>query len=149
MQVEQIMTRSPAVCFPQSTLEDVARLMLQRNCGMIPVVDTAVSMVPVGVITDRDITCRTVGIGMDPLGMAVGDVMSKRPLTVHPFESLDTCVKVMEQNDIRRVLVVDDKGKCIGIVAQADIAKNAPADEVAELVKDISQGQMTAAAALL
>ena len=141
MQVQEIMTRSPAFCYPESTLQEVANIMVHKNCGIVPIVETSVHMVPLGVITDRDITCRTVALGKDPLEMTAREVMSAKPLTVSPTDSMRRCEELMEQNDVRRMLVVDQEGKCVGIVAQADIARNAPVSEVAELVRDISLGQ--------
>ena len=67
----------------------------------------------------------------------ISDVMTINPVSLPPDASVEDCCKLMEQRTIRRMLVTDD-GKCVGIVAQADIARMAPEHEVAELVKDIS-----------
>ena len=65
MQTKEIMTSDPACCGPETPLPEVARLMVERDCGEIPVLDE--NRRPVGVITDRDITCRTVAEGKNPL----------------------------------------------------------------------------------
>ena len=70
--------------------------------------------------------------------MVVGEVMTDNVITVTPDASVEDCVAVMEKNQIRRVAVVDGEGNLCGIVAQADIARKAPAFETAELVKDVS-----------
>jgi signal-transduction protein with cAMP-binding, CBS, and nucleotidyltransferase domain len=103
----------------------VAEMMVEHDCGEIPVVENLGNMLPVGVITDRDITCRTVARGLNPLIMTVADCMTTTPVTVMPGMSFEECCRVLEENLIRRVPVVDASGACIGIVAQADIARHA------------------------
>jgi len=139
MQVRDVMTENPAVCTPDTPLQEVAGLMVEHDCGCIPVVDDRASLKPVGMITDRDITCRTVAQGKNPLEMTAGECMTNSAETVTPEMSIEECCEVMEQNQLRRIIVVDESGVCCGIVAQADIAKYAPARETAEVVKDISQ----------
>lgn len=139
MQVKDVMTQNPAVCTPHTNLQEVARMMVEHDCGCIPVVDSQAMRKPVGVVTDRDITCRTVAQGKNPLEMTAGDCMTNAAETVTPETSIEECCEVMEQHQLRRILVVDETGACCGIVAQADIARYAPAQEAAEVVKDISQ----------
>jgi CBS domain-containing protein len=137
MQVKDIMTDHPACCTFDTSLRDVARMMVDCDCGEIPVVDAAQR--PIGVVTDRDITCRAVAQGKNPLEMKASDVMSHPVITVRPDTDVDDACDAMETHQIRRVPVVDDDGKICGIVAQADIARNAPEEETAEMVKDVSQ----------
>ena len=138
MNIKEIMTASPAVCVPATNLVDVARTMVQKNCGAVPVVDDMKTMKPVGMVTDRDITLRTLANGRNPVEMSAKDVMTINPISLSPLASVEECCRIMEQRAIRRILVTDETGKCVGIVAQADIAQTAPEHEVAELVKDIS-----------
>jgi len=99
--------------------------MMERNdCGCIPVVDSSSGMTPIGTITDRDIAIRAVAAGGDPAGVRASDVMTTQIATVKPGTSLEECLRVMEGRDIRRVLVVDDQGRCCGIVAQADVLRS-------------------------
>ena len=147
MQVKDVMTPEPACCTPDSTLQRVAELMVENDCGEIPVVENAASMKPIGVITDRDITCRTVAKGLNPLTMTVSECMTTPCVTVMPDMSLDECCRIMEENQIRRVPVVDAGGACCGIVALADIAKHAPKRETAEVVKEVSEPSSSASAA--
>lgn len=142
--VKEIMTIDPACCTPASTLEDAARLMINNDCGEIPVVDDPSSRMPVGVITDRDITCRTVGKGLNPLEMTVGDCMSTPLVSVTQDDTLENCMKVLEDNQIRRVPVIDGGGKIVGIVALADIARHAPKKESAEVLKEVSAASASA-----
>ena len=147
MQVKDIMTPDPACCTPDTSLERVAGMMVDHDCGEIPVVDNMAGMRPVGVITDRDITCRTVAKGLNPLTMTVAECMTTPCITVTPDMSLDECCKVMEENQIRRVPAVDEGGACCGIVALADIARYAAKREAGELVKEVSEPGRSASAA--
>jgi CBS domain-containing protein len=137
-QVKDVMTESPAVCTPEAMLTEAANLMVLHDCGCIPVVDSRTTHRPVGVITDRDITVRTVALGRNPLEMTVADCMSNAAETVTQETSIEECCELMEQFQLRRVIVVDDAGKCCGIVAQADIAKYAPTPQTAAVVRQVS-----------
>lgn len=138
MEVKNIMTKKPACCTTDSSLQEVARLMLEHDCGLSPVVESKHSMKLVGVITDRDITCRSVAVGKNPMKMTAGDCMSSPCVTVTPEMSVDDCCQVMEENQVRRVPVVDDRGACCGMVAQADIAQHASKKEIVRVVKGVS-----------
>jgi CBS domain-containing protein len=146
MQVKEIMTPDPACCTPDTMLQRVAEMMVENDCGEIPVVENIASMKPVGVITDRDITCRTVAKGLNPLVMTAGDCMTSPCVTVTPDMLLDDCCRRMEENQIRRVPVVDEGGACCGIVALADIAKHAGKRDTAEVVKEVSEPSSSASA---
>jgi CBS domain-containing protein len=124
MQIREIMTPNPACCTPDSTVQEIARMMKDNDCGCIPVVDSLSGMKPVGTITDRDITIRTVADNHDPINTKASDIMTTNIATVRPEMSLEECFDVMEEREIRRVLVVDNQGKCSGIVAQADIVQS-------------------------
>ena len=147
MEVKDVMTPDPACCTPDTTLQRVAELMVENDCGEIPVVENAASMKPVGVITDRDIVCRTVAKGLNPLTLTASECMTTPAVTVTPDTSLDECCRVLEENQIRRVPVVDASGACCGIVALADIAKHAKKRETAEVVKEVSEPSSSASAA--
>lgn len=137
MQVRDVMTENPACCSPHASIQEAAKLMVDHDCGEIPVVDEQNR--PVGVVTDRDICCRAVAEGKDVAQTRVGEVMSKPPVTVTPEDSLGDCCQRMEENQIRRVPVVDKSGSCCGMVAQADIARRAPEGETAEFLQGMSK----------
>ena len=126
-----------ATCGRDATLQDVARLMKQNDCGEIPIVDE--NRRPLGVITDRDIAVRAVATGCDPAKATAGDYMSSPVATVQEQGSLADVCQLMEQNKIRRVVVVDDRGGVTGIVAQADIALAGKKATTAEVVKQVSE----------
>lgn len=147
MEVKDIMTPDPACCTPDSTLQRVAEMMVENDCGEIPVVENMANMRPVGVVTDRDIVCRTVAKGLNPLTLTAPECMTAPAVTVTPDTPLDECCRVLEENQIRRVPVVDEGGACCGIVALADIAKHAKTRETAEVVKEVSEPSSSASAA--
>ena len=135
MRVQDIMTSDPACCRPDSSIVEAARLMAEKDCGALPVVDETGA--PVGVVTDRDICCRGVAEGKSG-ETRVSEVMSSDVLTVAPEDDVSTCCNRMEERQVRRAVVTDGAGKCCGIVAQADVAREADSAETAELVRDVS-----------
>jgi CBS domain-containing protein len=136
MDIQSVMTASPACCTPETTLREAAQLMRDKDCGEIPVVDA--QRRPLGVITDRDIAVRAVAQGVNT-DASVSDYMTSPATTVSDDSSLAKVAEVMEDQQIRRVLVVDARGSITGIVAQADIARSAADSRTAEVVKQVSQ----------
>lgn len=147
MQVKDVMTPDPACCTADTSLQEVAKLMVDHDCGEIPVVESKETKLPIGVITDRDIVCRSVAKGTNPLDLTAADCMSKPCVTVTPEMSIEECGNILEANKIRRVPVVDASGACCGIVALADIALRADADVSSEVVKEVSEPGSAASAA--
>jgi len=139
MQVKDFMTANPACCTAETGLQDVAQMMIDHDCGEIPVVENKKNRLPIGVITDRDIVCRTVAQGVNPLDGMVGDCMTTPCVTVTPDMSIEECCRVLEENKIRRVPVVDASGSCCGIVALADIALHTRKSVTADVVKEVSR----------
>ena len=136
MKIQEIMTPNPACCAPETSLRDVARLMVEHDCGEIPVLRDGR---PVGVITDRDITARAVAAGRNPLDTKASECMSSPVITVSPDTNVNDCCDTMEEHQIRRIPVVDESGSCCGMVSQADIAKHASAKKTAQVVKEVSK----------
>ncbi len=139
MKVEEIMTKNPACCSAETKLQEVAQMMVKNDCGCIPVVENEDSRKPIGMITDRDITIRTVAEGKNPLDLTAGDIMSDQVITVTSDTTVEDCCNKMESNQVRRIAVVDENGGCCGIVAQADVAINADKSKTAEVVKEVSK----------
>jgi CBS domain-containing protein len=136
-----LMTPNPACCTPDTPLNEVAQLMVRRNCGEIPVVDRSGHLV--GVITDRDIVCRVVAQDKNPMAHTALEAMSQPVFTVRANMSLQEVVNTMEAHQVRRVPVVDDRGGCAGMIAQADIARSGPEHDVAELVREVSRDDVS------
>lgn len=147
MQVKDVMTADPACCTPETSLTDVANLMVENDCGEIPVVESKSSSVPVGVVTDRDIVCRVVAKGFNPSEKSAADCMSVPVVTVTKETPVEECCRIMEEKMIRRVPVVDEKGVCCGIVALADIARQTQKGFAGEVIKEVSEPSETSSAA--
>lgn len=147
MQVNDVMTPDPACCTADTTLQEVAKLMVDHDCGEIPVVDGKETKKPIGVITDRDIVVRSVAKGNNPLDLTAADCMSKPCVTVTPEMSMEECGNILETNKIRRVPVVDQSGVICGIVAVADLALRAGGNVSTEVVKEVSEPGASASAA--
>ena len=136
-QARDIMTAGPSCCTATATLDQVAKLMVQNDCGEIPVVDHAERLL--GVITDRDIVCRVVADGKNPMAHTAEQYMSQPVVSVTADTAIPDVMTLMEKHQIRRVPVVDAHGCCVGIIAQADLAWNGPEKDVAELVREVSR----------
>lgn len=134
---QDVMTADPTRCSATTTLDEVAKLMRQFDCGEIPIVDSADR--PIGVVTDRDIVCRVVAEGQNPAAHTAGQCMTRPVITVQTDASLEDVLETMRRNQIRRVAVVDDEGCCAGIIAQADVALATRPGEVGTLVREVSR----------
>jgi CBS domain-containing protein len=132
-----VMTPDPACCTPNTTLDEVAKLMARNDCGEIPVIDTGDQLI--GVVTDRDIVCRVVAEGKNPVAYTAETCMSGPVVTVRADAPLEEVVSTMEKHQIRRVPVVDERDVCVGIIAQADVSWVGGPREVAELVREVSR----------
>ena len=136
MLIKDVMTASPTCCKPTDKLDSVAKLMLDHDCGEIPVCDGTNL---VGVITDRDITCRAVAVGKTPMAVPASDVMTRDVHTIAQDDKLEDALELMEKKLVRRLPVVDDNGRIVGIVSQADLVAKAPTLKVARAMKSVSQ----------
>jgi CBS domain-containing protein len=141
VRVKQIMTPDPARCIPDTTVRDVAVLMRDNDCGSIPVVENTSSHRLVGTVTDRDLAIRGLAEGKGPEAR-VREVMTPDPITCVTEDEVEDLRQVMIEQQVRRVPVVDTDGRLVGIVAQADIAREdgAASDrEVGRIVEAISE----------
>ena len=134
MKIKDIMTEAPACCTPETALSAVAKLMLEHDCGEIPICDGTKL---VGVVTDRDIACRAFTGAKNPLEIPVGEIMTAHPYAVVENTDVDTALDVMARHQIRR-LPVTREGKVVGIVSQADLLEVLPPQKSAALLKAIS-----------
>jgi CBS domain-containing protein len=140
MKAQELMTKAPTCCTPESTVREAAQLMLEQDCGCIPVVEKD-TMRLTGVVTDRDIACRGVAQGGGP-DTQVKDVMTTDPRCCHPEDDVAAVEQIMMQAKVRRVPVVDAQGDCVGMIAQADLALNeteVSESEVGRVVERISE----------
>jgi len=113
-----------------------ARLMQRSNLGALPVCSGKGELR--GMVTDRDIVLRCVAVGDDPERVRVSEIMSRGIITTGPFEELEHAVRLMSQDQVRRLPVLD-KGKLVGMVTLCDMARNCNCDmEAAETLAEIS-----------
>jgi CBS domain-containing protein len=140
MKAQELMTKAPACCTPESTVREAAQLMLEHDCGCIAVVENGTKRL-IGVVTDRDIACRCVAQGGGP-ETRIQDVMTTDPRSCHPEDDVAAVEQIMMQAQVRRVPVVDGRGDCIGMIAQADLAVRDRAvseSELGRVVERISE----------
>jgi CBS domain-containing protein len=135
-----VMTKDVVTCTPQNTIVEVARLMKSEDIGPILIVDNEQSRTLVGIMTDRDIVVKVIADGQDPKTTPVGDAMSKKLVTCRPDDDVDVAMKAMSQFQLRRIPVVGENMKLLGIISQADVATRVDAPEkTGEVVKEISE----------
>ena len=134
--VRDAMTENPRSIGASTSVVEAARLMREQDIGSLPITDDEQL---VGMITDRDITCRAVARGRNPLELTAADCMTSPAVTVHPETSFQECCDALEGNQIRRVPVVDEAGRCVGIVSVADIARGASRRATGEVIQHVSK----------
>jgi len=134
--IRELMTSNPRSLESGSTVMEAARLMRDEDAGIIPVVEGEKL---VGTVTDRDIAIRVVAEGRSPESVTVGEIASRELVTIDPQQDLDEALRLMARHQVRRLPVVEEDGKLVGIVAQADVAKRASEERTGEVVEDISK----------
>ena len=135
---KDIMTPNPSCCKVTNSVREAVEIMKSEDCGVVPVMDQEGKCV--GVVTDRDICLKVILDRKDPNTTTLQEVMSRNPVTCRPEDNLDTIIQKMEKYMVRRILVVDDNNRCIGIISEADIALKAEdKNKVAELVEAVSR----------
>jgi CBS domain-containing protein len=134
--IRDLMTSNPTTIEPDKTVVDAAKLMRDEDAGLIPVVE---GQKLIATITDRDIALRVVAEGKDASSTNVRDVASTRLVTVDPDQDLDEALRLMAKNQVRRLPVVEEDGKLVGIVAQADVARHTSDEKTGEVVEQISK----------
>lgn len=135
--VKDVMTSDPVSCHESTSLHDVAVMMKNNDCGSIPVVDQDGK--PVGTVTDRDIVIRVVAANKEVASGTVKLAMSSPVKTIPTSASVKEASELMEEDKIRRLPVVDDAGKLVGMLAIADIALNGQDQTTAQVVKEVSE----------
>jgi len=134
--IRDLMTTNPRSLESSSTVVEAARLMRDEDAGLVPVCEGDKL---VGTVTDRDIAVRVVAEGKPPESITVGEIASRELVTIDPQQELDEALRLMARHQVRRLPVVEEDGKLVGIVAQADIARNASDAKTGDLVEDISK----------
>jgi CBS domain-containing protein len=141
MKVSEVMTHHPFCCHADDSAQTVAKLLRNGDIGSVPVIDRSGHVA--GIITDRDLCCMIVADGLDPTATAIGDFMTEDPITCRGEQSLDSCERLMQTHQIRRIPVTDQDGCCVGIVSQADLVRSETADKVHRTIAEISKPSRT------
>ncbi len=135
-----VMTKDVVTGTPENTIVEVARLMKTEDIGPVLIVDNEQSKTLVGIVTDRDIVVKVIADGQNVDTTRVGDVMSKKLVTCRADDDVDVAMKAMAQFQLRRIPVVGENMKLLGIISQADVATRVDAPEkTGEVVKEISE----------
>lgn len=124
MKVKSIMTREIASCRPNDTMHTAARLMWDHDCGAVPVVDETTGKLE-GIITDRDMCMAALLSNRPAHTIPVRDVMASEVCTCRENDDLRTVHAVMRDNLVRRLPVVDDEQRLVGLVSLNDLAVEA------------------------
>ena len=135
-EIRTVMTSNPRSLESGDSVIEAARLMRDEDVGIIPVVEGEKL---VGTVTDRDIAIQVVAEGKEPESITVGEIASRELVTIDPQQNLDEALRLMARHQVRRLPVVEEDGKLVGIVAQADVAKHASDRQTGDLVEDISK----------
>src|SRR5438093_4761929 len=134
--VKDVMTSNPCSIDADKPVAYAAEMMKKEDVGIAPIVEGDRL---VGTLTDRDIVVRVVADGRDPQQVKVRDVASRDLVTVDPQQGLDEALRLMARHQVRRLPVVEEDGRLVGVVAQADVAEEAKPKKVGELVEEISR----------
>ncbi|MFL5971451.1 MAG: CBS domain-containing protein [Gaiellaceae bacterium] len=135
-QIRDLMTDNPCAIDAEKPVAYAAKMMRDEDVGLAPIVQGDRL---VGTLTDRDIAIRVVAEGRDPESTTVRDVASTDLVTIDPEQSLDEALRLMAQHQVRRLPVVEEDGRLVGVLAQADVARHGDDSETGQVVERISQ----------
>jgi len=139
MKVKEVMSVNASCCTANDTAEYVAKMMCDLNVGSIPVVSDHQSRSLLGIITDRDLCCRVLALGLDGKSTPIEEFVTYNPVICRDGENVENCERLMQEHQVRRIPVVDKDNRVIGIVAQADLALNDKPERVHKTVAEISR----------
>ena len=136
----EVMTKNPVCCLPSVMVAKVAQLMKSKDIGPVPIIENEQTKKLVGIVTDRDLALKIVAEGRDAKSSKAEEVMTRKVVTCRGEDDVQKALDAMSEHQLRRIPVVDNDNRIVGIIAQADVATRVdqPA-KTAEVVKDISQ----------
>jgi len=134
--VQELMTKDPRSIDADKSVAYAAKMLRDEDVGLAPIVE---GNRLVGTVTDRDITIRVVAEGKDPESTKVKEIASINLVTVDPRQDLDEALKLMAKHQVRRLPVIEEGGRLVGVVAQADVARNVDEKQTGWVVEEISQ----------
>ena len=125
MRVKHVMTKDPTSCVASDTAQKAASIMRDEDAGIVPVIENEQSQRVIGVVTDRDLCMNVVAEGRDPRTVRAEECMTTTVVTCSPNDAVEKTMELMKENQIRRVPVVDEGRKLLGIVSLADVVSRA------------------------
>jgi CBS domain-containing protein len=134
--IKESMSSNPRTIDADKSVADAAKMMKDEDVGLAPIVEGDKL---VGTVTDRDIATRVVAAGKDPESTKVKEIATKDVVTVDPDQNLEEAVRLMAQHQVRRLPVVEEGGRLVGVLAQADVAQDASSEQTGRLVERISE----------
>jgi len=134
--VQDVMSTRPRCVSPDTPVTEAAELMESEDVGSLPVLEGDELA---GMITDRDIVIRAIARGKDPRGMPVREISTRDVVAIRGDEDLSEALKLMASHQVRRLPVVDESNHLVGVLAQADVAREAGEKTVGEMVEEISR----------
>jgi len=134
--ITDVMSANPCAIDANKPVAYAAKMMKQEDVGLAPIVEGDRL---VGALTDRDIVTRVVAEGRDPQSVPVREVASTDLVTIDPQQDLDEALRLMASNQVRRLPVVAEDGRLVGVLAQADVAREAKDKQTGQLVEEISK----------
>jgi CBS domain-containing protein len=139
-QCNEVMTKNPVCGLPHDIVSKVAQLMKSKDIGPVPIIENEQTKKLVGIVTDRDLALKIVAEGRDPKSTTAEEVMTRKVITCHAEDDLQTALDAMSEHKFRRIPVVDNNNGIVGIIAQADVATRVDQPEkTAAVVRGISQ----------
>jgi CBS domain-containing protein len=134
--IRDVMTSNPCTIDAEKSVAYAAKMLRDEDVGLAPIVEGGKL---IGMLTDRDIAIRVVAEEKDPGQVKVRDVASKQVVTIDPQQDLDEALRIMAKHQVRRLPVVEEDGQLVGVVAQADIAREGDEKKTGKLVEEISE----------
>lgn len=135
--IREVMTSNPCAIDADKPVSYAAKMMRDEDVGFAPIVEGDKL---IGALTDRDIAIKVVAEGRDAEQTTVREIASTDLVTVDPQQDLDEALRLMASNQVRRLPVVEEDGKLVGVVAQKDVAEQGDDARTGEVVQEISQG---------
>ena len=135
MKVKDMMHKGAEYVAPNAKLQVIAKKMRDHDVGAIPVCEGGK---PIGMVTDRDIAIRALANGKDPSKLEAKDVMSRKVLYCRDSEEAEDAIRIMEKNQIRRLPVLNEAQKLVGMVSLGDISHALSQDLTGEVTRAVS-----------
>ena len=134
--INELMSPNPCAIDADRPVAYAAKMMAQEDVGLAPIVEGDRL---VGTVTDRDIVTRVIAQGRDPESTSVREIASTDLVTIDPQQELGEALQLMARHQVRRLPVVEEDGRLVGVVAQADVAEHASSADTGRMVEEISE----------